>query len=314
LRSCAAIVFGPRRGSRPEHRRRIIEAAHGRGGDEHADPPGDWRQGVGFSPHPVHHTCRAGARDADEVGERLSRPVLGDQLLQMEIDSRRAQPLAILGGRLHAFGKGRPRAPAAAGAGVDKPLMLGDFDQLRRQVEDLPRLRFLRHRKPQAGAAMAAGARLVQHDPVRIGDPLERIALVAGLSPARLAGRFAQARWLLPQAVARGRLRTRRTVEAKPALQIGVLRPQGCVLALKLGHPRLKPLDPALKSFDEATNLGRKLHSHLESQSDPADSPKSPSSPISALTVTLRTHPLLGSYATWYLPRLGQAARLRLRV
>ena len=199
-------------------------------------------------------------------------------------------------GRLHASGKGRPRAPAAAGAGVDEPPVLGDFDQLRRQVEDLARLGFPRHRQRQAGAAMAAGAGLVNDDPVRIGNPLERIALVAGLAPARLAGRFAQARRLLPQAVARRRLRTRRTVEAKPALQIGVLRPQGGVLALKLGHSPLKRLDPALKPFDKTANLGGKLHSRLESQSDPADSPKSPSSRTFALTVALRTHPLLGSY------------------
>ena len=198
--------------------------------------------------------------------------------------------------RLNAFGKGRPRAPATAGASVDEPSMLGDFDQLRRQVEHLARLRVLRHRKRQAGAAMAAGARLVNDDPVRIGDPLERIALVADLSPARLAGRFAQARRLLPQTVARRRLRTRRTVEAKPALQIGVLRPQGGVLALKLGHPRLERRDPALKPFNEAANLGGKLHSRLESQFDPAHSPKSRPSRISPTTVTRRTHPLLGSY------------------
>ena len=98
---------------------------------------------------------------------------------------------------------------------------------------------------------MAAGADLVLDDPVRIVNPLERIAFVAGLAAARLAGRFAQARWL-PQAVARRRLRTRRTVEAKTALQIGVLRPQGGVLALKLRHPTLKRLDPALKPVDKA--------------------------------------------------------------
>ena len=98
---------------------------------------------------------------------------------------------------------------------------------------------------------------------------------------------------LLPQAVARGRLRTRRTVEAKPALQIGVLCPQGGVLALKPGHPTLKRLDPALKFFDEAANFGRKLHARLESQPAPAHSLKPISSPISPPTVTFRIHPSL---------------------
>ena len=235
----------------------FVEAAHARGGDERADPPGDRRKRAGFSPHPVHDARRTDGRDAEEIGERLSRPLLGDQLLQMQIDGRRAQPLAILRRRLDAIGKGRPRAPAAAGAGVNGPPVLGDFDQLLRQVEHLARLHLPRHRERQAGSAMATGGRFVQHDPVRIGDPLERIALVASLSPARLARGFAQAHRLLPQSVARRRLRTRRTVEAKPALQIGVLRPQGRVLALKLGHPRLERLDPALKPFNEAANSRR---------------------------------------------------------
>ena len=83
---------------------------------------------------------------------------------------------------------------------------------------------------------------------------------------------------------------------SRPSLRFksAFLSPQGGVLALKLGHPRLERLDPALKPFNEAANLGGKLHSRLESQSDPARSPKSRPSPISALTVTFRTHPSLG--------------------
>jgi hypothetical protein len=102
----------------------------------------------------------------------------------------------------------------------------------------------------------------------------------------RLAGKR-----LLLQPVARRRLGTRRAVKIKPPPKRGVFRPQGRVLALKLGHSRLERLDPALKSFDEAANLGGKLHSHLESHFHPADSPKSVSIRISALTVTFRTHP-----------------------
>ena len=117
---------------------RLVETAHARRGQERADPPGDRRKRAGLSSHPVHHAGRSDGRNAEEVGERLSRPLLGDQLLQMEINGRRAQPLAILRRRLDAIGKGRPRAPAAAGAGVDEPSALGDFDQRLRQVEDLP--------------------------------------------------------------------------------------------------------------------------------------------------------------------------------
>lgn len=69
----------------------FVEAAHARGGDERADPPGDRRKRAGFSPHPVHDARRTDGRDAEEIGERLSRPLLGDQLLQMQIDGRRAR-------------------------------------------------------------------------------------------------------------------------------------------------------------------------------------------------------------------------------
>ena len=169
----------------------------------------------------------------DDLRRRLDefRVYGANQLLQMEIDRRRTQPPAILRRRLHPVGKGRRRPPAAAGAGVDQTPMLGDLDQFLRQIEDLARLHVPRHRGRQAGAATPAGARLVNDDPVRIGDPLERIALVAGLSPAGLAGRFAQARRLLPQAVARRRLRTRRTVNAKTALQIGVPPPRNAAFS-----------------------------------------------------------------------------------
>ncbi len=36
----------------------FVEAAHARGGDERADPPGDRRKRAGSSPHPVHHARR----------------------------------------------------------------------------------------------------------------------------------------------------------------------------------------------------------------------------------------------------------------
>jgi hypothetical protein len=66
--------------------------------------------------------------------------------------------------------------------------------------------------------------------------------------------------------------------------------------ALKLDHPRLERLDPALKPFDDAANLGAKLHSRRESQSSPARSPQITPPAAFPVTVTLRTHLLLGSY------------------
>ena len=275
MRPYAAIASCPRCESRPEHRRRIIKAAHARPRHQRANPVGDGSQGLRLSLHPAHHAGRAKPIRAEEVGERLGRPVLGDQLLHMEIDGRRAQALAILGRRADPSGKGRRRPAAAAGAGIDQTPMLGDLDQLRRQVEHLAPLRLMRHRPRQASPAMAARAGFMGHDPVRLGDPLERIALMTLLSAAGFGGRLAKAHRFLPQPVARRRLRTRRTVKAELALQIRVLRAQGRILSLKLRHPAFKRLDPALKSLNENPNLGRNVHPHLESQELSSDTPKS---------------------------------------
>jgi hypothetical protein len=301
LRPYAAIASCLRCESRPEHRRRIVKAAHARRGHERPDPRGNGSQGLRLSPHPVHDARRAEAIRAKEVDERLSRPLLGDQLLRVEIDGRRAQALAILGGRVDPFGKGRRRPTAAAGAGVDEPLMLDDLDQPRRQVEHLTSVRLLRHRPRQAGSAMAARAGFMRHDPVGVGDPPQRIALMAPLPAAGLVGRFAKAHRLLLQPVARGRLRTRRTVLTQPALQLPILRPQGRVLrsqarvlALKLPDAPLKPSDPTPKLIQKNPNLGGNVHSCLESQSVPADSPKSKPNAHFLQTVAARTHPSLG--------------------
>jgi hypothetical protein len=45
----------------------------------------------------LRHAGRAKAARADEVGERLGRAVLGDQLLGVEIDGRSPDASAILG-------------------------------------------------------------------------------------------------------------------------------------------------------------------------------------------------------------------------
>ena len=71
-------------------------------------------------------------------------------MLGVEIDRQSPEALAILG-RSARFGrKRRPGAPAAAGAGVDKALMLDDLEQPLRQIEHLTPLNACRHRRTQS--------------------------------------------------------------------------------------------------------------------------------------------------------------------
>ena len=213
--------------------RRVVEAAHARGAHERADPLRDRRQRPRVAPRPFRHARRAKAGRANEVGKRLGRAVLGDQLLRVEIDRRSADAPAILGGSRHSFGKGRPGPSAAAGAGVDQTLMLDDLDQPLRQIEHLTPLEASRHRPAEVRAAIAADRRLMRHDPVGFGSLAQGLALVAFLAPARPARRLAKAQRLLPQTVARWRLRTRRTVQPQPAPKLRVLSPQRLQLPLK---------------------------------------------------------------------------------
>ncbi len=89
-------------------------------------------------------------------------------MLRVEIDGGGSDAPAILGRSPHPFGKGRP-GPAAAGAGVDEAVMLGDLDQPLRQIENLTPLEAPRHCPGQERAATAAGRRLMRHDPVGFG-------------------------------------------------------------------------------------------------------------------------------------------------
>ena len=160
--------------------------------------------------------------------------------------------------------------------------MLDDFDQPRRQVEHLTPVCPLRHRPRQAGSAMAARAGFMRHGPIGSATRCSVSPLWPRCPPPDFSEGSREARRLLLQPVARGRLRTRRTVLAQPALQLPILRPQGRVrrsqarvLALKLPNAPLKPSDPTLKLIQKSPNLGRNVHSCLKSQSVLPDSPKS---------------------------------------
>ena len=198
-------------------------------------------------------------------------------MLRVEIDGGGADPPAILGGSPHSFGKRRPGRSAALGAGVNQAPMLGDLDQPLWQIEHLAPLEASRLAKAEGRAAMTASRRRVRHDPVGFGPLAQRLALVAFLAPARPARRLAKAQRLLPQAIARWRLRTRRTVKAQPAPKLRVLSPQ---------HFQF-----LLQRRDQRCDLGGQNHPPTESHSDQPDSCQIHTIQKSQPTVTNPTHP-----------------------
>jgi hypothetical protein len=133
----------------------------------------------------------------------------GDQLLDVEIDRRRFDPLAVLGRRGDARGKLGLRLEAAGRAAIDRGLVLGDLDQPLGQIEHLPLLHPRLHRSGEGGAAATTGARRMPLDPIGGFDLFERVALVPGLPAALLARAPPKAAGnarLLLQPVARRRL------------------------------------------------------------------------------------------------------------
>ena len=246
----------------------FVEAAHRRGPSQSREASEDRLERSGLSLDPVRQGVWAEADGAKQISERLGDPVPGDELLDVEIDRRRPQARAILRRRAHPRRERRSRLAATTGAGVDHGLMLGHLDQPLGKVEHLARLQAGLHRSRERSTPVTARLRLVPNDPVRIGHPAQRVALVALLPAARLAGGLAKASrkaWLLSQPVARRRLRARRAVliQAPPKLghlgaEGGVLDPQRFILA-----PQFRDLAP--KRLDQLANLGRENHPNLDS-------------------------------------------------
>lgn len=96
----------------------FVEAAHPPGMNERRDPLDCRRKRLGAAPRPFRHARRAKPRRVKQIGQRLGRPVLRDQLLGVQIDRRSPNALAVSGRPARLGRKGRPGAPAAAGAGL----------------------------------------------------------------------------------------------------------------------------------------------------------------------------------------------------
>jgi hypothetical protein len=229
--------------------------------------------------NPRREARRAQKRRAEQVAQRFGGAIFGDQLLDVEIDRRRLDPLAILRGRDHAFGeRGLGHGPAAAAA-IDRSPMLGDDQRPLDQVEHLPRLDAPRRSGRKKRLAMPAMRRLVPHDPVGFGGLPQRVALVALLPAARLARRLAKAPRdprLLLQPIARRRLRTGRTVLTQTPLQLGNLSPQR------------HDLSPQRR--DQLFHVRRKNHPYVHSHPNPPVSINPQPARTSPKTVTNRTH------------------------
>src|SRR5260370_17421962 len=86
---------------------------------------------------PGHDAGRADQRRAEKIAQSSRGPILGNELLDIEIDRRGLDALTILSGRHHALGKRRLRLAAAMRSAVDRRLMLRNHERTLGKVEHL---------------------------------------------------------------------------------------------------------------------------------------------------------------------------------
>ena len=264
---------------------RFVEAAHRRRRDAGADAAIDRLQRLGLTANPARHARPAGRRRPEQVPEDLRGPLLGHELLGVEIDRRRLEALAILGRRNDARGKSGAGAPPAGRAVVDRRAVLGHDQRLLRKIEDLtPLLADLGIRR-KSRPAMRAYLGRVLDDRVGLGDLAQRVAVVAFLASARLARARAQALQdprLLLQPVARRRLRAVGAVQAQPSP--------------KLRHLSAKrSISRAWAAISSSTSGGRFIPP-LSQKSRPCR-PKSQPASQSRAECDISNSPRLGSYS-----------------
>jgi len=179
---------------------------------------------------------------AEEVPEEVPYPPQGNLVAVVEHHAEGPHPAAVLGRGRHALGEGAPVPPAAAPAGALVEAVLRDLQAGLRQVEDLAPLHEL-VLMPAHGVPAGAAVDPARLHPVGRGDLLERAALVPRLAAGPAAARPGE-RWLLGQAVARGRLAAVARVLAQPGLELLVFLPQRGVLPAQ--GLVLKPQGPVL--------------------------------------------------------------------
>jgi hypothetical protein len=252
-------------------------------GHAFADARIDRPQVFSLLSNPGHDAGRADQRRAEKIAQSLRGPILGYELLDIEIDRRGPDALAILSGRDHSHGKRRLCLAAAMRAAVDRGLMFRNHERALGKVEHLALLDPDRRLRFERRTAMAAGARLMPNHMIGIGGLPQRAALVALLPAARLARAASQAARdprLLLQPVARRRLGTVRTVLSQ--------------LSTKISDFSLEYRDLVLQRSDQLIDFGGKIHPTLDSDSQPQVSQVPLIERKFAETVVFRTHPTLG--------------------
>src|SRR5208282_2829197 len=239
----------------------FVEMAHASLRHERGDPRRDSLEFLGLPLAPGDDAVRAKRRCTEQVGHRLRDPILGNELLNVEINRHRSHARAVLSRRDHPLGERGSGLVAAVRAAINHRLMFGDLQSRLGQIEHLPLLDPRDHRNRQPGEAMATRFRLVPFDDIGLCDRLQRIAGVSGLSAARFARSAARAagdaRRLL-HAVARWRLAAVGTVLVQLPPKVRDLLAQGRVL-----HPQNFNL--ALQRRNQVPNLGSENHPYLDS-------------------------------------------------
>ena len=198
----------------------LVEMAHRGLSHQGRDMRLDWRQFRCLLRAPTHDAGWTQGAGAKQIAHNFADPVFGNQMLDVEIQHRRADPVAILDMRGDRGRERRPRRAAAARAGVDVPLMLDHLQPRRHQIEHLTLLNAADHRISERGWTMRPRRRGMVFNLVRLGHWPQRLATMSNLATAPLARPPAKAPLdprLLAQTIARRRLATRRTVQTKTA-------------------------------------------------------------------------------------------------
>ena len=140
--------------------------------------------------HPSDDAGRTDRRGGEQIAQGLRDAILGDQLLDIEIDSRRPDALAVFCRRDDALGKSSLRHVSAMRATVNRGLMFGDHERALRECRKPAASRF-----PLADRASSDLNRNNRRRRPRV-EPRRRNAVtlpqsaacVARLAAARLAG------------------------------------------------------------------------------------------------------------------------------
>ena len=137
----------------------FVEMANLRLGHARADECVDLPQRLRLLADPGDDAGRTDPWRAEQIAQRLRGAILGEELLDIEIDRRRLDPLALLHRRDHAIRKRRFRLAAATGATVDRRPMFRDQERALGKIEHLPLVDPDRRLRTERRTAMAAGAR-----------------------------------------------------------------------------------------------------------------------------------------------------------